>query len=272
MRVSCFADEIAPALKDQFRVMKELGLRSMEIRTVDDIGVMDLSQKVLFDVRKQADDRGIAITCVSSPIGKQPVASPVAQVVEELKSAADRAHIFGCKYIRIFSFFNVEGLSKDEAFSLSVEKLILMAEEAQKAGLTLVMEGGHRTVGGTAKDALKLFKAVGNDHLKCAFDAGACIGAKEHPFTDCLPLLLPYIEYMHIKDAKFGAEGRVVPGEGDAQLEKILDAIRDIDMILSLEPHLAYAGANRGFSGEEPFKRAHKALIDMLHRLSIGYI
>lgn len=271
MRISCFADEIAPALKDQFRVMQELGLRFMEVRTVDDIGVMELPLEVLREVRRQAEDRSIGITCVSSPIGKQPVAYPTALVLEQVKSAAERAHILGCLYIRIFSFFHVEGLSSEDAFTLSVEKLTLMTQEAQRSGVTLVMEGGHTTVGGTARDAVRLFEAVGNRHLRCAFDAGAFIGAGEHPFRHCLPLLLPYIEYLHIKDAKFGLSGRVVPGEGDAELEKILDAIRDTDWVLSLEPHLAYAGANRGFSGEEPFKRAHAAFIAMLKRLSIAY-
>jgi len=272
MKISCFADEIASALIDQFRVMEELGLNFMEIRTVDDIGVMELPLKTLYEVRKQADDRGITITCVSSPIGKQSVTGCATHAAEQVKKAAQIAHTFGCEYIRIFSFFNDEHLPVDEALRLSAERLALMAEEAEKTDVTLIMEGGHKTVGETGKDALKLFKAVNNRHLRCAFDAAAYVGAGERPFTDCLPLLLPYIEYMHIKDLKFGSSDRVVAGEGDAELDKILDTVRDRDLVLSLEPHLAYAGANRGFSGEEPFKRAYKALVDMLNRLSIPFI
>ncbi|MDX9810086.1 MAG: hypothetical protein RBT04_08065, partial [Sphaerochaetaceae bacterium] len=72
-------------------------------------------------------------------------------------------------------------------------------------------------------------------------------------------------------DATFNSHQRVLPGEGDVELEKILDAVRTKDLVLSLEPHLAYAGPTRGFSGEEPFKQAHKALIDILHRLNIPF-
>jgi len=272
VRISCFADEIAPALNDQFRVMQELGLRFMEVRTVDDVAVLELPLATLETVRQQADDRGIVVTCVSSSIGKQPVDMAVAPVLEQVQQAAEIAHVLGCPYIRIFSFFNEEGLAHDEAFQLCVEKLVRMTDISKRAGVTLVMEGGHGTVGGTAREAVGLFDAVHDDHLRCAFDAGACVGSGERPYRDCLPLLKPYIEYLHVKDAKFGMKGRVVPGEGDAELDLIMDALRERDLVLSLEPHLAYAGANRGFSGEELFKKAHKAFTAMLDRLAIPFV
>lgn len=271
MKISCFADEIAPSLADQFRVMQGLNLKGMEVRTVDDVSVMDLSERALREIRNQADDRGITITCVSSPIGKQPVSISASIVVQQVQKASQIAHILGCKSIRIFSFFNEQSMTIDEAITLSTEKLSLMADQAKKADTVLVMEGGHNTVGQTGKVAQQLFEAVDNVHLRCAFDAAAFVGSGERPFTDCLPLLMPYIEYMHIKDARFNSHQRVLPGEGDVELEKILDAVRDKDLVLSLEPHLAYAGPTRGFSGEEPFKQAHKALIDILHRLNIPF-
>jgi sugar phosphate isomerase/epimerase len=147
-----------------------------------------------------------------------------------------------------------------------------MADRAKKADTVLVMEGGHNTVGQMGRVSRQLFEAVDSTHLRCAFDGAAFVGAGEQPFADCLPLLMPYIEYMHIKDAKFNSPRRVLPGKGDVELEKILDAVRNKDLVLSLEPHLAYAGSNRGFSGEEPFRQAHKALMDILNRLGIPFV
>jgi len=252
--------------------MQELGLTGMEVRTVDDVNVMDLSKHTLREIRKRADDRGIAITCVSSPIGKQPVSISPSLVVEQVEKASEIAYMLGTEYIRIFSFFNEQHMTIDEAIGLSAEKLSLMADRAKRADTVLVMEGGHNTVSQTGKISRQLFEAVNSVHLRCAFDGAAFIGAGEKPFTDCLPLLMPYIEYMHIKDAKFNSPRRVLPGKGDVELEKILDAVRNKDLVLSLEPHLAYAGPNRGFSGEELFKQAHKALMDILDRLNIPFV
>ena len=43
------------------------------------------------------------------------------------------------------------------------------------------------------------------------------------------------------------------------------------DYFLTLEPHLAMAGRNRGFSGVELFGRAHAALTGLLREAGIAY-
>lgn len=267
-KISCFADEISPVFSDQLRVMKNLNLRFFEVRTVNDINVMNFSNRTCREIRKQADDNGMTITCVSSPIGKEKVSFPVAESVESVKRAAEIADIFGCRYIRIFSFFKEEGLDN---YGLSLKSLSAMAKAAEECGTTLVMEGGHNTVGGLGETSERLFKEVNSPALRCAFDAAAFIGEGDKPYENCLGRLMPYIEYVHIKDGRYGDSQKYVVGEGDAQYEKIFNAIKDKDLIFSLEPHLQYAGAKRGFSGEEEFCRAYRALISMLKKLNIEY-
>ena len=77
--------------------------------------------------------------------------------------------------------------------------------------------------------------------------------------------MLPWLEYAHIKDCRKGQKPRFVAGEGDGQVAQVLNALRDReDLFLSLEPHLSYAGPAGGFSGEENFRRAHGALVNIL--------
>ena len=55
-------------------------------------------------------------------------------------------------------------------------------------------------------------------------------------------------------------------------MAQVLDNLRDReDLIVSLEPHLSYAGPAGGFSGEEPFRKAHSALIRILNQQRISY-
>lgn len=267
-RISCFADEISDNINDQFRVLKELGMDCIEIRTVNDIPVLSFSDKTAKEIRQMADENGMEITCVSSSIGKTAVTQRTEEACEQVRRAAEIAHIFGCRYIRIFSFFRVETLNEDKMMSAAIEKLAAMAKEAEKENVVLVMEGGHNTIGNFGYRAEKLFKAVNSPALRCAFDSAAFFAEGDHPYEDALPRLMPYIEYMHMKDAKSGTAGRVVVGAGDAKIKEILTEVQaklpGKDLILSLEPHLSYAGATRGFTGEEPFKMAHRALAEML--------
>ena len=270
IRLSCFADEIAPGLKDQLRVLHALGLRFLEIRTVDDVHVMELSPQALREIRRACDDGGFTITCVSSPIGKERADVPTAAVVREVEHAADIADTFGCPYIRVFSFFRRE-LSQEAAYGLSLERLRSMTAVAQARGKVLVLESGADTVGARSADMLRLLQQIGSPALACAFDPAAFFVAGDDPFSESLPTLERYIRYVHVKDVRREGSGRVPAGEGDARIPEIVSALSHRALTFSLEPHLAYAGAKRGYSGEENFKKAHAAFIKILKEQNIDY-
>ncbi len=269
-QLSCFSDEIAPDLPDQIRVIRSLGLKRLEIRSVGGTGVMDLDDGTLRGIRKACADNGLTITCVSSPIGKERADCGKEKSVSDVMRACRIADLFGCRYIRIFSFFRRE-IPEQEAFRLSLGNLEAMAEAALSREKVLVMESGADTAGARSGKALELFRSVGSPALRCAFDPAALLAAGDEPFPESLPALSPYIEYVHIKDMKRGASERVPAGEGDTRIPEILGALKDRSLVLSLEPHLAYAGARGGFSGEENFRRAHRALLAILKELEVHY-
>ena len=270
IRLSCFADEIAPGLADQIRVLRELGLRFLEIRTVDDVNVMELSPKTLRTVRRTCDGSGLTITCVSSPIGKERADLTLDRAVAQVEHAADIADVFGCRHIRVFSFFRRE-LPEKEAYRMSLEKLRAMAAVAEIRGKVLVMESGADTVGARSADMLRLLQEIDSPALKCAFDPAAFFAAGDEPFEESLPTLEEHIAYVHIKDIRGGHPRRVPAGEGDARIREIVSALKDRDLTFSLEPHLSYAGERRGFSGEDGFKRAHTAFVTILKELNVAY-
>lgn len=270
MILSCFSDEIAPALSDQIRVIKELGLGHLEIRTVNDVSVMDMTDGELSSIRRTLDGNGLTVTAVSSPVGKDPADEPTELTLEKTRRALAIAGILGCRFVRVFSFYQKE-LPFEEAYEKSLEKLTLMAREAEKAGITLVVESGVGTVGARSANMKKLLEDVNSPALRCAFDMAAFFAAGDEPFEESLPAMDKFIAYVHIKDAKRGENGRVPAGEGDARVRDVVRALKSRELVFSLEPHLAYAGAKRGFSGEENFRKAHKALIEILKEENIPY-
>lgn len=220
IRLSCFADEIAPKLEDQLRVIRELGLKYLEVRTVDDVNVMDLPDTALGAVRRACDDHGLRITCVSSPIGKERADLPTDRATAQVEHAADIADVFGCPYIRVFSFFRRE-LPETDAYRMSLNKLRGMAATAEARRKVLVMESGADTVGARSADMLRLLRDVGSPALACAFDPAAFFAAGDEPFLESLPTLDRYVSYVHVKDVKRGQAGRVPAGEGDARIREI---------------------------------------------------
>lgn len=271
MRITCFADEISPLLADQLRIMEECGIRWMEIRSAWDIGVLQMTQHQLRDIRMLAAERGIGVSCISTPIGKEPLDSPLKNVLERLKRAAEAAHICGCGYVRMFSFHRA-GWEEGEALKRAAERLERMAEMAKAEDVVLVMENAPPTVGCTGRNCAELLKKVGSPYLRLAFDGASAVEAGERPFDETFPQVENLISYVHIKDHAEGLRVRVPAGEGDAQIPDFLNALRDReDLFVSLEPHLSYAGPCGGFSGEEPFRRAHRALISILEDLQIPY-
>ena len=271
MIISCFSDEIDPSLDVQIKVIKELGLKHLEIRTMDDVNVMDLSLRQIREIRQRTDSEGLTITCVSSPVGKEYVSCTRQSISDKVKDACFRAHEFGCAYVRVFSFYPGD-MNRTQALPYAVDHLRAMADQAGKEGIVLVMEGGEKTIGGHGSFSKRILDDVGSPFLRCAFDPAAFVSEGDDPVKDCLPLLKDYIEYVHIKDACYDDEERYVAGAGEGGIPVLLDALKDRqDLIISLEPHLSYAGRMRGFSGVEPFKRAHKALTGILDELGISY-
>lgn len=271
MRVACFADEISPVFSDQLRVMEELGIRWMDLRSCWDTGVLQLNRHQIRDIRDLAGDKGIRVSCISTPIGKEPIENTAETAADQLHSAVETAHFCESRYIRIFSYYPGE-MPRPQALDIATERLAALAEIARQEDVVLILESAKVTSCGTGVEISELMEQVNSPHLRAVFDPAALVAAGDRPFEDSLPRVLPYLEYVHVKDSKFGQKERFVAGEGDAQVAQVLNALRNRDdLFISLEPHLSYAGPAGGFSGEEPFRKAHGALVQILNQQGISY-
>ena len=271
MRIACFADEISPAFSDQLRVMEELNIHWMDLRSCWDTGVLQLNRHQIRDIRDLAGDRGIRVSCISTAIGKEPIESDAENAIAQLHKAAETAHFCESRYIRIFSYYPGEML-RPQALDIATERLSVLAEIARQEDVVLILESAKVTSCGIGVEMAKLLEQVNSEHLRAVFDPAAFVAAGDRPLEDSLPKVLPYLEYVHVKDSRFGQKERFVAGEGDAQVAQVLTALRDReDLFISLEPHLSYAGPAGGFSGEKPFRRAHSALIHILNQQGISY-
>jgi 3-dehydroshikimate dehydratase len=271
IRLSGFADEIAPEPEVQISTLRAAGHKFMELRGVWGKNVLDFTEADRRELKRQLDDAGLGVSAIASPIGKVRIDKPWAEHVDRFKLTMDTAEFFGAPYIRLFSYFPPESGRildhRDEVIRRLNEQVAL----AKGRRVRLLHENEREIYGETADACLDIARNVpGLGHI---FDPANYVQAGIRPAA-AWALLKEYIVYFHIKDAVMGSGDVVMPGTGDGTIEEILrEAIqgRGYDGFISLEPHLAVAGRNSGFSGPGLFTDAINAVKAMLDRIGARY-
>jgi sugar phosphate isomerase/epimerase len=270
--LSGFADEISPDPVDQAKAFQDMGIKYLDFRGAWGKNVLELNDAELDEYRRILSDHGIGVSCIGSPVGKTNIDDDPAVHEKQFNRAVETALRLGVKYIRIFSFYVKPEQRKESAVrDKIVKRLRLMGETAAARGLVLLHENEAEIYGESSDACRELLDALGSPSFRAVFDPCNFIMANEAPFTESYPKIAPHIEYLHIKDAVRKTRVIVRAGDGDGEIREILNSLRDRSLFVSLEPHLALAGRNAGFTGLDLFREAHRALVTILDGLEIKY-
>ncbi|HEY6313977.1 MAG TPA: sugar phosphate isomerase/epimerase family protein [Streptosporangiaceae bacterium] len=271
--LSGFADEISPDPGIQLATLAAESISHLELRSAWAVNVADFTAEQVAALRAVLDDAGVRVSAIGSPIGKIPVAAPLAPELDRMRRVAEVAGELGTNIVRVFSFFVPAGEPPDRYRDQVTDRMGALAGIAEERGLILAHENEKEIYGDTPGRCAGLITAVGSPALRATFDPANFVQCGVMPFSDAYALLRPHLVYLQVKDA-LAATGEVVPaGEGDGQLRETLGALRDSGFagFVSLEPHLARAGRFGGFSGPEGFRRASQALKFLLNEASIPW-
>lgn len=270
IKLSGFADEISPDLGSQLDTLESLGIKYLELRGVWDRNILDLTDKETDQVKAELDRRGIGVSAIGSPIGKVAIQSDFEEYKAKVQRAIDVANKMETPYIRMFSFYaDDRDADRDEV----MRRMQAMVDMAAAGGTVMLHENEKAIYGEQPDRCLDLHKTVQGDSFRATFDPANFVQAGIKPCDEAYPLLKPYIEYYHIKDAMM-SDGRVVPaGEGDGQIRELMAIVKETGYsgFLSLEPHLKVAGHSSGFTGPDLFAKARNALCAILDDIGISY-
>lgn len=248
-KLAAFADEADGSIDGQIKAMKENGVSFLEIRGVDCQNIADITKEKAKEVRSKLDEAGLAVWSLGSPFGKININDDFEPHLEKFKRSLENAQILGAKKLRLFSFYGTS--QEPEKYRDKVMKqLQAFVAAASGSGITLCHENEKGIYGDIANRCLDIHKAI--PELKAIFDPANFIQCGQDT-KEAWELLYPYVEYMHIKDAK--ADGRVVPaGKGIGNLPYILSQYKG--EVLTLEPHLTV------FSGFEKLEAEEKSQME----------
>ena len=260
--LSAFADEIDADLGVQFEHLVAEGICLVDLRSAFGKNVMLLSDAEVLEVKRQAEEAGLGFNCVASPINKVTVADGSAEEeLAKLRRAGEVAGLLGISRIRIFS-------PEGDDWGVIEPWMAKQVEFAEANDLVLMHENDGKYYGSIPENARRLFETFGSASFVAAFDFANSVQHGFYAMKDWFPWVLPFLETVHIKDAR--ADGKVVPaGEGVGQVRETLVWLRDQGWsgVLSIEPHLQFAGDRGGFSGTESFGIAAKAIKGILEEL-----
>ena len=109
--LSAFGDEIAADLDEQLALLNQLRIPGLELRAAWGVNVLKLTDDQARQVRARCDAAGIHVSCLGSPVGKSPLADPVALDEDRIRRLIDLGHVLGTRRIRVFSWYpaNMDG-------------------------------------------------------------------------------------------------------------------------------------------------------------------
>ena len=107
-KTSVITDEISQDLPFAARVAREYGLQGLEIRSVNEKNPFQMNADDLRFVKQIADDSGLEICCVSSPMFKCSLDDLETRRahMDSFRRMMDTMHSWNTKLIRCFNFFN----------------------------------------------------------------------------------------------------------------------------------------------------------------------
>jgi 3-dehydroshikimate dehydratase len=270
--LSAFGDEIAADLAEQLDVMRREDIPALEFRAAWGTNILDLSDEQVRQAKGLLDEREMHVSAIGSPIGKVKITDDFGAHLHRFRRALAVADMLDAPRIRIFSFFIPGGEEAAHYRTAVMDRLLMLTQLAEEAGVTLWHENEKEIYGDIATRCADIHTTIRSPHLRAAFDPANFIQCGVRPMDEAWPLLADVSTHIHIKDAVL-ADGHVVPaGEGDGQVKELLQALvaRNYRGYLTLEPHLKAAGPFGGFSGPDLFHTAVEALRGLLKDVEGG--
>ncbi len=286
--ISAFGDEIHPDLDVQLDVLEQLGINSLDLRSVDGTNIIDLADEEIDRIETAMTERGFTVPVIGSPVGKVDVtggsersatrektgrdAGSFADQLSRLDRSIAIATTFDAPYVRVFSYYPPDGDHPEAHRDEITRRMRQLVERAEAAGITLLHENVPGLYGNSPRLLREVVTAIDSPNFRVIFDAANFYKYGSKPYPEALLQLVEYVECVHIKDALRRPNGAVemVPlGEGDIEIAAILRALdaRGFDGWLSLEPHLSLADPSQGLSGRDAFVREAHTFAELLETL-----
>jgi sugar phosphate isomerase/epimerase len=258
MIISACSDEISQDLATALTILAYEQIDHVDLRGVWGTNVTNLSDAQAAKAQAMIAERGMRVTAVSTPVGKTPITADFAPEESRFGRALELAQLFGAPYLRVFSFY----ASEEEAVQYRPEALRRLQRLCEMAQAYNVVVAHENEEGGFCawrpEECLSFHRSL-PENFQALFEPCSFTVMGYNAYEEALPLLRPYIAYVHVRDTERGTTRYSVVGEGDVGWHQILFDLKQNHFkgYLTLEPHLQWN--NRAATDEDRIASFHRA-------------
>jgi sugar phosphate isomerase/epimerase len=275
-------DEFSQDFELVCRTARELGIPALEVRSIWNKNIVDMSDDEISEIRRLADSADLQIPSIASPVYKctLPKGGAIDQRFEQ--DAFHAAHTFadqprilqrsleiaaklGASIVRVFSFWRTVKPGRNN--SRIAEALGAAVAAARPYGVRIGLENEHACHLATAAETAPVLNEMDDPLLGVVWDPANAYIAGEMAFPDGYRLLPAHrIVHVHAKDGVLppGSDrmswGEV--GAGDVNWKGQLAALAAdaYQGMISLETHWGGPGGNK-FEGSKLCARSLQRLV-----------
>ncbi|MEW2615138.1 sugar phosphate isomerase/epimerase family protein [Streptomyces sp. NPDC047880] len=242
-------DELGPDPVPGMDLAVKLGIGQLEIRSAEGANAVTLPDERLRHIRALADQRGLAVAALASPLWKWcrpearpgrvdtfgfPTQVPPEERLDWVRRALAAAVTLGAPIVRVFSHLRVEPELTEQFAS---DPLLAQAlEEADRAGVRLLLENEPVCTVAHAEPLLEVLDRYHAQGLGLWLDV-ANLHEVGQANKETVRALAPYVGYVHVKDYRPTDAGRTFcpAGEGCVPYAEVLPLLH------AAHPALPYA-------------------------------
>jgi sugar phosphate isomerase/epimerase len=242
--VSAFSDEVDNRLDAQIEALNATGIRHIDPRSINGHNIAELPLEEARAAQQKLHDAGIAVNMFGSPLGKVDITAPFEPELVKLEHLANMAEVFGCRRVRIFSYFNKEAKPDREWREIALDRLGRLKKRAQELDLRLFHENEMHIFGESVANNKAIADELRDDAAFCMiYDFDNYNRAGEDCWQAYQTMKLQ-TDAIHLKESD--KDGQYVPmGEGAGCTRDILKDLLKANWVgsLTLEPHLKMSQA-----------------------------
>ncbi len=280
--VAIITDEFTQDFERVCKHAVELGVTALELRTIWDKNIVDMSDDEVQEVGQLAKDSNLQIVSIASPVFKctLPDGGEIDQRFEQdafhsahtyedqpriLARSLEVAQTLGAPIVRVFSFWRT--VEPENITSRIIDALRGAVETAGPTGVKIGLENEHACNVATAAESAPILEAIEDPNFGLVWDPANCYIAGQVPFPDGYDgLPANRILHVHAKDGVLppGSDrmnwGDVGAGEVD-WVGQFSAMVRDgYSGMVSLETHWGGPGGDK-FKGSTICANSLKRLV-----------
>lgn len=194
-------------------LFRDIGLDGAELVVQDGYRCaipQQAEQHELEKIRNTADRLGLKIIALTPYYSRfNDLEAGVREAeIQGIRRVIEYAGVLGAKYIRIYAgnYAQTDTDPGEKKRACLVDSMRRLGEEAQRAGVTLVMENHFNTMTVSAADSISVAQEINHPAVGILYDQANLTFTGNEPWERALELQFAEIRYTHVKDLVFRGE------------------------------------------------------------------